>query len=555
MSEDNGLGNAKNSHGAAILIAVITIVCLVPFLNKAFHIDDPLFLWVAKHIQWNPLNFYGFTVNWFGPEATMAEATKNPPGACFYIALVGWLFGWSEITMHTAFLVPAAAAAVGTYYLARRLCSRPIPAALAAVLTPAFLVSSTSIMCDTMMLAFWVWAVFLWIKAIETDSLLSLVFAAVLVAICSMTKYFGMSLLPLLAVYALIKKHELGYWTLALLIPVVVLVEYQWLTHSLYGQGLLLDAAVYTTCFHWADGINLLTKGFTGLIFAGGCVITALFCIPFLWSRRVFVGGFILTVALVVGLSFVKSIGKASVSSAEGVRWGFLVQVGLMAAGGVCILALAVADLWKFRNAESVLLLLWVYGTFIFAGVINWTVNARSILPMVPAVGILLMRRMDFSNDKAAVRTKSRWRFYLPLVPSALVAIMVCWADYKLADSARSAATAISNKFENSGRAVWFQGHWGFQYYMELEGSKAADLRNPEYSPGDVMILPTNNTNVEALPEKKAYEDEILQFMPCRWLATINRKLGAGFYSDVWGPLPFAVGPVGPEEYYVFVMK
>ena len=196
-----------------------------------------------------------------------------------------------------------------------------------------------------------------------------------------------------------------------------------------------------------------------------------------------------------------------------------------------------------------------MYGTFVFAGFLNWTVNARSILPMIPAVGILLMRRMDMCNDKAVCVTRSWRRLCWPLIPSVLVAIMVCWADYTLAGSARTAAATISNKFENSGQTVWFQGHWGFQYYMELAGFKAADFGNPECSPGDRMILPTNNTSVKALPQGKADQDEILRFTPCRWLATISRQLGAGFYSDVWGPLPFVAGPVSPEEYSAFVIK
>ena len=97
------------AHNAAIIPAIVTIVCLIPFVNKAFHIDDPLFIWSAKQIQTSPADFYGFSVNWYGWNMPMAEVTKNPPVACYYIALVASLFGWSEVAMHTAFLIPAVA--------------------------------------------------------------------------------------------------------------------------------------------------------------------------------------------------------------------------------------------------------------------------------------------------------------------------------------------------------------------------------------------------------------------------------------------------------------
>ena len=28
-------------------------------------------------------------------------------------------------------------------------------------------------------------------------------------------------------------------------------------------------------------------------------------------------------------------------------------------------------------------------------------------------------------------------------------------------------------------------------------------------------------------------------------------SVGAGFYSSYWGPLPFAVGNIAPEQYFV----
>src|SRR5271157_4582503 len=71
-----------------LLLAVLTILCLLPFADKAFHIDDPLFVWTAKNIQTNPLDPYGFDVNWYGTWMRMADVNKNPPIVSYYIAIV-----------------------------------------------------------------------------------------------------------------------------------------------------------------------------------------------------------------------------------------------------------------------------------------------------------------------------------------------------------------------------------------------------------------------------------------------------------------------------------
>jgi branched-subunit amino acid transport protein AzlD len=406
-----------------------------------------------------------------------------------------------------------------------------------------------------MTLAFWIWAVFLWVRGIETDKYLNLFFASVLIGICALTKYLGMALLPLLFVYSLMRKRKLGTWALFLLVPIVILAGYQWATYNLYGRGLLSDAAATASGErNLMRELKLFSKGLTTLLFTGGCVITAMFYIPLLWSRRVLLSGVVVTILFIIIISFLKEIGKLSINGADGVKWGTLVQIGLMAAAGVSILGLAGADFWKCRNAESLLLLLWVFGTFIFAGFINWTVNARSILPMTPAVGILLMRRIDRYNNTAARRMET-WRVVWPLVPAGLMALLVCWADYTWAGTARSAAAAIHKTFENSGRTVWFQGHWGFHYYMEAAGGKAVDFAHLEIAKEDIIIFPSTNTVVMLLPEDTIRLYQVFKFTPYQKLATVNLQLGAGFYSDIWGPLPFVAGPVAPEEYYAFIAK
>ena len=75
-----------------------------------------------------------------------------------------------------------------------------------------------------------------------------------------------------------------------------VLAGYQWVTHLLYGRGLLSDAAAYAAEHRWV-GIAYFMKGLVGLTFTGGCMITALFYAPLLWSRRVLAMGIVLVVS------------------------------------------------------------------------------------------------------------------------------------------------------------------------------------------------------------------------------------------------------------------
>ena len=142
----------------AFLAIVVVIAALVPFLNKAFHIDDPLFLWMAQQISQHPTDPYGFSVNWYVSAKPMFSIMQNPPLNAYYIALAAKFFGWSELALHGAFLVPAVAAVLGTFFLAQRLSASPLLGALLVLFTPVFLVSATTVMCDVWLLALWVWS-------------------------------------------------------------------------------------------------------------------------------------------------------------------------------------------------------------------------------------------------------------------------------------------------------------------------------------------------------------------------------------------------------------
>src|SRR5438045_3906344 len=229
------------------ILVLVNLVCLLPFANKAIHIDDPLFVWAARHMQtecWNP---YAFDVNWYGYTMPMHEVTKNPPLASCYLALVISVFGENVVALHLAFFVQAIAAVLGTYMLARRFCNHPFLAALAALFTPVFMTSSTTLMCDMLMVALWVWAIVFWMRGLENNEPLTLVLAGLLISACALAKYLGIALVPLLLVYSLWRNRKAGVWLAYLLIPVALMGFYEWATRALYGHGLLRDAFRYAS--------------------------------------------------------------------------------------------------------------------------------------------------------------------------------------------------------------------------------------------------------------------------------------------------------------------
>jgi 4-amino-4-deoxy-L-arabinose transferase-like glycosyltransferase len=538
----------SRTYRADLFLGLLTLLCLLPFAGKAFHIDDPLFVWAAQQITRHPLDPYGFKLIWYATEMPMSEVTKNPPLGAYYAALIGSIAGWSERAMHIGFLLPALTLVLGTYHLARRFTQSAWIAAAATLLTPGFIVSSTSVMCDTMMLALWVVAVLFWIKGLDPIKPGYLLASAALVAACSLTKYFGVALIPLLFVYSLVRLRRFGNWIFFLLLPIAVLAGYQMWTHALYGRGLLSDAAAYANVRRDDGGTDLFTKTVVGLSFIGGCALTGLTFVPILWSRKQVLAGAVLSIlaALLIGKGEIHLHGL----SPQGPWILKIIQLTVFVAGGLSILGLAFADLWKRRDGDSLLLGLWILGTFIFAVFLNWTINARSILPLIPAAGILLARRLDAKSFSSSFQ---RW-LIIPLVISGALALAAASADTELAESARKAADFVHSQNLQKPGNVFFEGHWGFQYYMQSYGAQPANIRAFPFTPGNVVVIPENNTNIFGVPPGVANSQQVIEVKTNSWIATMRPEVGSGFYASLWGPLPFAFGAVPAERYHLLTL-
>ena len=460
--------------------------------------------------------------------------------------------------MHGAFLVPAVAAVLGTFFLAQRLSGSPLLAALLLIFTPVFLVSATTVMCDVWLLALWVWSVDCWLRGLERHNYWLLLLASLLAAAAALTKYFGVSLVPLLAVYTLVQNRRLTSRLLFLLIPVAVIGIYEVMTKAKYGQGLFSNAMIYPWQATAKAEKQMSGQFLTGLSFTGGCLFPALFYAAFLKSRKVLIGGIAIFLALLPSFYFGIARGFTSRTDVIAVTS----EGALFATIGIGILALAIADVVQRKTADSLLLSLWVFGTFFFATIMNWSITARTLLPMAPAVVIRLIRRFKTSTVVAAAVTggtglpilplRTAAATWWPLLPAALVSLLITTADYKLADTARLAAGSFQNRFQSEPGTVWFEGHWGFQYYMEQWKAKPLDRAERGTISGDVLIVPLSNSNVSRTPPVPTTGPPEQVNYPQYLLATMSPEMHAGFYSSRWGPLPWVFARIPPEQYLIF---
>jgi hypothetical protein len=132
------------------------------------------------------------------------------------------------------------------------------------------------------------------------------------------------------------------------------------------------------------------------------------------------------------------------------------------------------------------------------------------------------------------------------------ISIWVTWADSSLANSGRLAAQYVRDHAGADPGNVSFEGHWGFQYYMELLGFRPVDLASYRVGAGKIVVIPENNCNIYPIPPESVASQWSLSFGTNTSVTTTSDLMGAGFYTDIFGPVPFAFGRV-PAERYTFV--
>lgn len=538
---------------ASAIICLVTVLFLAPFVNKAFHVDDPLFIWSAQQIQTHPLDPYGSTINWNDTPEPMWQVTKNPPLDCYYIAAIGALTGYGEIPLHIAFWIPACLVTLGTYVLAKRFVRRPLWAAFLALVCPAFWVSATSVMCDVWMTACCVWAAIYWLRAVDGNRAMDYLTCGILLALGALFKFFAVGLLSVFLVHGALRRANPGWALLTFILPVGALFGYEAWTHATYGYGLVSEAMRWSarargTFFHGRTRQSLVA-----FIYFGGCVLPV-GLVGAVLARRA--NGFFAAAA--VGL-----LGMAwGLSTLEPKDYDYVADFAPVGVWTHALLFffLAVAALWCVAKAvasggresgvaDGYLLGLWVLMTLVFVGGFNWVVNARVILPLVPPLAIL--------GQMAIERVAPNWgrrQFALAMAPAVLLGFLVNLGDAQLAEAGRRAPDLLRQATGVAPDRFSFTTHWGFQYYMQFAGARAVDKKFPAVRTGDWIVQPTQGSSgmlLSAGPQLRL----VTTVRPTAWPVASTCGPREYFYATFGRVLPFRFGVGHAQEFEVFQVQ
>ena len=514
---------APNANRRALIAVLAAFVLLqIPFLTGAFRIDDTNILAIARQITRAPLDPYGFTFNWTGTSRPAFDILANPPLAPALIAMWATLFGWSEISLHVLTLLFALVAIAAMFSIRRDI----VAAALLAA-SPAFFVSTQTVMPDMLMLALLLVAV----AAALRDRFTLAFIAGFLVPIA---KYNGVIAVAVLAAVAIMSKERRRSLTIVALSPIAGLLA--WNLYSLWQYGamhlmIVSEERRYNLAHTFAD-LALEGKRIAAIDpFVSVVVLSGLAIVPIGWQllmRRRIEWAFAL-VTLIAAFA----VGRG--------EFGYSVSSSMLFALGVAAGVRAIAFVIASRNPIAIVWLVAIIG---FQAV-TLAVAVRYLLPLLPAV-LLIVPQTRRALAAIAVAV------------SLAVAIPVAIAERESANCYRDFVAHMPKG------QFYFAGHWGFQHYASAHGGTLIDVKHlPAYKRGDVIIVASHafpspgslrfprGARVARLMCPSAFP---LRTISCDAPAAYNvGEISGCRRSEIFLPFAFAGDPL--EEFDVFVVE
>jgi 4-amino-4-deoxy-L-arabinose transferase-like glycosyltransferase len=516
----------------ALPAAVLALAVLLPFLGKAFTIDDVTFLLQAKHILRDPLHPTALDMVFHGVRLRLSHELVTGP-VMAYLLVPSVLLGGAEWAAHAIQIVFLIVAAIATASLALRLgldASQARVAALLVVVSPAVLGMTATAMPDVPAMALAVAGVERLLAWRTTRRPITGLVSSVLLALAILSRPQVLLVLACASLWLIEEEREVWQpwrWPAALLrrssIPVALaltlaaLVVYgtrdpssgDSIASATVGRIQLQKVAFNLASFtlHWTLAFPLVLLW------------------PLLRGRR-FLRFPRAPVAFNVGMVLAVLGGLLA-----GANWPKAIPFVLLAGLAVATLVDIVVDAWQRRDRTQLALGLWLLVAAATATYVQ--LPAKLLVPSAPAMAILISRELGSSW----MAGPTRWLFLTTASICVALGVLIIRADAALAEVGRQGGREVQLR-EKQGAKVWMDGAWGFQWYAMAAGAEPLAETPPFPRSGDVVVA-----GLEARLLREKYPDKTLVFRKvfAEPGGRVNRE-GAGFFTNWAGPWPWVWG-------------
>ena len=506
----------------ALLLAT---VCLLPFLNKPFLVDDPHFLAMARQIVKHPSHPMDFDICW-NLDVGCAKAYALTPGNTLmgYALVPTVLTGTTEWMAHLTQLCFAWVAVIAMASLVLRLgYSRAgaITGALLLAAIPPFLPMASTAMPDMLATAMGLVAIERLAAWKACGKWSQGAAAGVALGLAGIARPHLTLLLPLGAFFLFDSIHPREMWSqlrqrpwrwLPILIGGVVLMTMIYATRE---RSLVLDPPAVSR------GLRHVPKNLRSYL------LYLCFPIPLAayWAAARWTSG-PRRLAIVLGAAAI--VGVAS--------WD---RRNFLAAAGFSVLADLLLDAYRKRDHMGLFLMLWL---LIPLPIVYYAhLPIKYLLPCMPAVILTCFRLNELMPLRIA-----RAANILVIAGGAVFSILILRSDAEFAEFGRAAMDTLIRPHVAAGEKVWFGGQFSAYWYAPLAGAELVTAdRGPK--PGDLLaigLLEGGEFTLLSFPRRT-----LVQVVPYTYSFGRTMGAGIGLYTNLQGYWLWGFGTSEKDRY------
>lgn len=471
----HGVAPQKISAAAVLASAwpalLLATVCLLPYLNKAFVIDDPYFLTMARQIIKHPMHPMDFDICWNTIEPCTKAYLLTPGNALMGYVLVPTVLGGAHEWMaHITQLVLVWIAVVAMTSLIFRLGwdrGHATAGALLLVAIPPFLPMASTAMPDILATAVALVAMER-LAAWKAEQMWSQgAAAAIALGLAGFARSHLALLLPL-AAFFLLDSIE----------PREILEQIRrklWLWKPVFaGFGVLLALILAVREHNLAINPPPAVMGLRHIP-PNLSAYLAYFVFP-----------------LPLGICWLANRVKTKRSSLVFVlfalalaplflRWSFL-AIAFLGLLGLRVLGGLIFQAFKRRDHMDLFLLLWV---LIPLPIVYYAqLPIKYVLPCIPAVILLCFRLLDGISVQFA-----RAAAFALIFASTGYSLLILHSDAEFADFGRDTLARLIAPHVTAGERVWFPGEYWSYWYAQPAGATLTFPGGPQPKPGDLLVV------------------------------------------------------------------